>query len=72
MVPNPATDRSQVWFSEGLPAQVILHDAVGRTLGVWYAASAPLELDLAPIPAGSYMLSIAQDTRQGRVKFVVH
>lgn len=72
VVPNPATDRCQVWFSEGLPAQVILHDAVGRTLGVWYAASAPLELDLAPIPAGSYMLSIAQDTRQGRVKFVVH
>lgn len=72
VVPNPAMHHCQVWFPAGLPVNVVLRDALGRTVASWSEVNTPMQMDVSNFPAGSYVVSIEQGELLGHVKLVIH
>jgi hypothetical protein len=56
--PNPADDR--LWITgTSSGEEVVLMDAMGRTLRTATASDAPFSLDLSDLPAGRYVIRVA-------------
>ncbi len=70
--PNPALERIHVAFAKTGPADLRILDMLGREVlarSVFFDGQ-PLALDLpASLPAGQYVLVVAQEGRMGRVMF---
>ena len=60
LYPNPVKDWLNVTLETGTRAELNLFDLTGRHVEMW-SATGPIKLDLRPLPAGQYILSIQSE-----------
>lgn len=75
LAPNPAADHAQLYFNYALPetAQVALYTPSGELVRNWIVGpgSTRLQMDLASVPAGMYLVSVQHKQAKGFQKLVV-
>ena len=68
--PNPAASTLNVDMTDNSVRKVVLMDATGSVINVFNSFSTHLEINIAALPAGIYVLQLCGDGKTGYTKFV--
>lgn len=74
LYPNPADDRMSLsWKGDAsVIEQVVLRDALGRTVRIWQQLEPDRTLDVSAIPAGVYWFVLRSDDSEHVKKLIIH
>jgi hypothetical protein len=59
LYPNPASDHVSFYWAKAAPLRLRLPDGKGRILREWFDRGTTVNVSLADVPAGAYLLEVS-------------